>query len=57
MSTATPMPTAQRMAIYLAQNGRLDLTDRQARQINRMARRARVRRLGTPLVAGPPPSD
>ena len=56
MSTARPMPAAQRMAIYLAQNGRLYLTDRQARQINRMAKRARIRRTTQTPSAGPPPS-
>ena len=56
MSTATPMPTYRRVAAYVEQNGRPLLTARQARQANRMAKRARIRRTAQRPSAGPPPS-
>jgi hypothetical protein len=39
MSTAKSMPTADRQARYEKQNGRLELTDRQARHIRKSASR------------------
>jgi hypothetical protein len=39
VSTTKPMPMATRQSIYVKQNGRLDLTPRQQRQIRKTALR------------------